>query len=199
MAAHSAQAALFEPSALPRGLDYEPDFMTPAEEAALLDEMSRQPFREAHFQGYTARRRIVRFGAGDYGNGDPGADELNPALPFSGFLVPWRRRIAQWRSLPEDDFVHALLTEYQPGTPIGWHSDAPQFGIVVGLSLAGPARMRFRPHAAQYDRSAVFTLQLEPRSAYAMAGEVRRHWQHQIPPVKHLRYSITFRTLKNND
>lgn len=37
---------------------------------------------------------------------------------------------------------------------------------------------------------------LHPRSAYVLAGEARFAWQHLIPPTKELRYSITFRTLK---
>jgi hypothetical protein len=35
---------------------------------------------------------------------------------------------------------------------------------------------------------------LEPRSAYRLAG-ARHDWQHSIPPMAELRYSITFRTL----
>ena len=99
--------------------------------------------------------------------------------------------------MDENAFVHALLSEYRPGTPIGWHSDAPHFDLTVGISLAGAARMRFRPYAAQHDRKAIVSLELEPRSIYVLRGEVRRHWQHQIPPVKQLRYSVTFRTLVN--
>jgi alkylated DNA repair dioxygenase AlkB len=100
--------------------------------------------------------------------------------------------------VPEASFVHALITEYRPGTPIGWHSDAPHFERVVGISLAGAARMRFRPYAAKNDRSAAIALELAPRSAYAMEGDVRWRWQHHIPPTRELRYSITFRTLRGD-
>ena len=37
---------------------------------------------------------------------------------------------------------------------------------------------------------------LEPRSIYLMRGVVRREFEHSIPPVETLRYSITFRTLR---
>jgi len=37
---------------------------------------------------------------------------------------------------------------------------------------------------------------LEPRSAYVMGGAARAAWQHSIPAVDALRYSITFRTLR---
>jgi alkylated DNA repair dioxygenase AlkB len=39
-------------------------------------------------------------------------------------------------------------------------------------------------------------IELAPRSAYVLDGEVRRAWQHTIPPAKSERYSITFRTMR---
>jgi alkylated DNA repair dioxygenase AlkB len=141
---------------------------------------------------------VVRYGEGDYpASYGPAAEELNPRRPFPDFLVPVRRKVAQWLGMDELDFPHALITEYQPGTPIGWHSDAPHFETIVGLSLAGTVRMRFRPYAAKNDRKAGIELLLAPGSAYVMQGEIRWKWQHHIPPTKELRYSITFRTLKN--
>jgi len=35
----------------------------------------------------------------------------------------------------------------------------------------------------------------EPRSAYHLTGPARHEWQHSIPSVTELRYSITFRSL----
>src|SRR4029078_9285898 len=83
----------------------------------------------------------------------PAAEETNPRRPFPDFLLPLRRRSAQWGGLDESAFPHALVTEYQPGTPIGWHSDAPHFDIVVGISLAGSARLRFGPSAIKDERA----------------------------------------------
>jgi alkylated DNA repair dioxygenase AlkB len=201
MLAVSPQSVLFEPAQdLPHGLEYRPDFITAGDEAALLAEFSRLPFNEARFQQYTARRRVVRFGEGEYpASYGPHAEAINPRCPFPDFLVPLRRRVAQWRGLAEAAFPHALITEYRPGTPIGWHSDAPHFEIVVGISLAGAARMRFRPYAIKdmrARRAATIELALAPRSAYVMQGDIRWQWQHHLPPTRQLRYSITFRTLR---
>jgi alkylated DNA repair dioxygenase AlkB len=69
------------------------------------------------------------------------------------------------------------------------------FATVVGISLLAPARMRFRRDVN--GRREVFDLELEPRSGYVLAGEARTKWQHHIPPTKSLRYSITFRSLRN--
>ena len=201
MLAVSPQSALFEPAPdLPHGLVYRPDFITAGDEAALLAEFSRLPFNAARFQQYTARRRVVRFGEGEYpASYGADAEAINPRRPFPDFLVPLRRRVAQSRGLAEGAFPHALITEYRPGTPIGWHSDAPHFDIVVGISLAGAARMRFRPYAikdTRERRASTIELELAPRSAYVMQGDIRWQWQHHIPPTRNLRYSITFRTLR---
>ena len=76
----------------------------------------------------------------------------------------------------------------------GWHRDAPAFGTVVGVSLAGSSRLRFQ--RGKGDDRRVWELLLEPRSGYVLAGKARTAWQHSIPPTKELRYSITFRTLR---
>jgi alkylated DNA repair dioxygenase AlkB len=103
-------------------------------------------------------------------------------------------KVAGWGGGPEDAFVHPLGTEYRPGTPIGWHRDKPEYGLVIGISLASACRMRFRPYDNQRDRNAVVTLELAPRSLYVMQGDIRWRWQHSIPPARALRYSMTFRT-----
>lgn len=199
MLAAPTQTSLFAPAQdLPHGLVYEPDFLSPAEESALLAQFQALPFNEARFQQYTARRRVVRYGEGDYpASYGPEAEAINPRRPFPDFLVPLRRRVAEWRGIPETAFPHALITEYRPGTPIGWHSDAPHFELVAGISLAGAVRMKFRPYPAKRGEAPGpgFELQLDPRSIYLMQGDIRWRWQHHIPPTRELRYSITFRTL----
>lgn len=65
--------------------------------------------------------------------------------------------------------------------------------MIAGISLLGDARMRFRPWPPRKG-AAVFALDLPPRSAYVLRGEVRWRWQHGVEPTRELRYSITFRT-----
>jgi alkylated DNA repair dioxygenase AlkB len=45
-------------------------------------------------------------------------------------------------------------------------------------------------------RERSLALEFEPRSIYRLAGAARWEWQHALPPVRALRYSITFRTLR---
>jgi alkylated DNA repair dioxygenase AlkB len=102
--------------------------------------------------------------------------------------------MANFAGLPEHELVEAILTEYSPGAPIGWHRDVAQFDVVIGVSLAASCRMRLKPYKAD---GKILSVILEPRSAYIMRGAVRWNFQHSISPVSQLRYSITFRSLRN--
>jgi alkylated DNA repair dioxygenase AlkB len=42
------------------------------------------------------------------------------------------------------------------------------------------------------------SLVAEPRSAYVLKGASRTEWEHSIPAVESLRYSITFRNLRRD-
>jgi alkylated DNA repair dioxygenase AlkB len=113
--------------------------------------------------------------------------------------LPLRDKVAAWLNIPTEDFAHGLVTEYRPGTALGWHRDVPQFAVIVGISLAGPCRMRFRPYPPKPNKKeGAFALDLEPRSAYVMRNEARWGWQHSIPTTKNLRYSVTFRTYRRS-
>ncbi len=183
--------------ALPHGLLYRPDFLTPEEETALLAEVRQLGFRRARFQQYTALRRVVRFGSESVPSRIPDEESDFPRIDFPPFLLALRARVAEWTGIPEERFEHGLVTEYEPGTPIGWHRDAPNHETVAGISLANACRMRFRPmpiRGKAPDKDRTIALTLEPRSIYVMKDEIRWQWQHHIPAVKALRYSITLRT-----
>lgn len=177
-------------TSLPDGLVYQPEFIRPDEEGALLSHIRTLPVAEARYKEYVAKRRTASFGYG-YDFVD---NALQPAPPIPDFLLPLRGKVASWANVSEAAFVQGLVTEYRPGTPIGWHRDVPQFGIVVGVSLEGACTMRFRPYPPSR-RERAFTLALGPRSAYLFRDAIRWRWQHSIPEVPALRYSITFRTL----
>jgi alkylated DNA repair dioxygenase AlkB len=111
------------------------------------------------------------------------------------FLHPLRERAAALLHVDAGDIEHALVSEYRPGTALGWHRDVPDFELVCGISLASACRMRFRPFPPTKHRKSVLSLELAPRSAYVLRGDARWRWQHSIPPTRALRYSITFRTM----
>src|SRR5262245_7662926 len=179
------------PQDLPAGMVYEPNFIARDEEAVLLSEIRNLPLREAKYKEFTAKRRIMSYG----GSYDFSSNELVPAGPIPPFLDELRERAARWVEKPASLFTHALIAEYKPGTQLGWHRDVPDFEMIVGVSLGGACRMRLRPYPPPKGRSAEsLSAELEGRSAYVMRGHARWHWQHSVPPVKALRYSITFRT-----
>jgi alkylated DNA repair dioxygenase AlkB len=186
----ASQQPLFdEPAALPNGLVFRPEFLSAEEERELLGHIAALELHEAQYKQYTARRRVASFGA-EY---DFDANELKPAPGLPPFLAPLREKVAAWVGIPAESFTHALVSEYRAGTPLGWHRDVPQFEVVVGISLAADGRMRFRPYPP-HARDAIFALDLPPRSAYILRGDVRWKWQHSVEATKALRYSITFRT-----
>jgi len=195
MSRHHEQGGLFEaPQELPQGLVYEPNFLTQDEEDGLLAHITPLPLREAKFREYFAKRRVAHFHDGPhaprYDDGDADSFSSGPLPPF---LAALREKVARRLELAPADFVHVLVSEYRPGTPIGWHRDRPEYGIVVGISLAGVGRMRWRPYAHQ-DAQHTVTLDLAHRSMYVMRGPIRWQWQHSMPPMRELRYSITMRT-----
>ena len=76
--------------------------------------------------------------------------------------------------------------------------------VIAGISLLSPSRMRFRPYRSPKDvtranppRRTTHEIVLAPRSAYLLTGSARRDFEHSIPAVDRLRYSITFRTLRS--
>jgi alkylated DNA repair dioxygenase AlkB len=176
--------------AWPDGFRYEADLITAAEEAAVLDEIRKLEFHAVQMRGVTARRRVIQYGwkySFDRSRLAPG-----PEIP--AFLLPCRDRAAAFAQVDPASLSEALLTEYQPGAPIGWHRDAPGFELIVGISLLSACRFRFRRGAGR--GSERVSVALEPRSAYVLSGPARSEWQHSIPGVDALRYSITFRTLR---
>ena len=188
------QTELFAPlRALPKGLRYEEDFLDAEEEQALLAGLAELPLREARYKEWVAKRRVVSYG----GRYDFDRNVLLPDAPIPPFLRSVRARAADWAAIAAAHLGYAVVAEYRPGTALGWHRDVPEFGVVVGVSLAGVARMRFRhyPHVSGTG-ARVLSLELKPRSIYLLRGDARWQWQHAISPTKTLRYSITFRALR---
>ncbi len=71
------------------------------------------------------------------------------------------------------------------------------FEDVVAVSFLSPCTLRFRRRQAQgWERAA---RKVGARSAYLLRGPARREWEHSVPPVDRLRYSVTFRNFVAGD
>lgn len=190
------ERSLFDPD-LPDGFVYRPGFISSEDEAQLVGAIGEVEFSAFEMRGVVARRRVAFFGS----SYDAGRTET-PPLPV--FLLPLRERAAAFARVHPDAFAMALINEYPPGAPIGWHRDAPQYDMIFGVSLLSACRMMLRPYvspsalraAEGRRRKATHQITLERRSAYLMAGKSRTGYEHHIPGVTDLRYSITFRTLR---
>ena len=174
----------------PEGFLYQAEVLPPDEEQELVAHIQRLPLKEFEFHGYVGKRRTLSFGW----HYDFGSEMLQPTDEIPAFLHRLRERAAAFAGLTPPDLPHALVTEYSPGTTIGWHRDKGVFRDVVGVSLLSPCIFRLRRKtAAAWER---YSLTVEPRSAYLLRGASRTEWEHSIPAVDALRYSITFRSLR---
>jgi alkylated DNA repair dioxygenase AlkB len=178
-------------SPLPEGFKYQDDLIAPAEEQQFVRHIETLPLKEFEFQGFVGKRRVISFGW-RYDFNDRRLQKVDDIPPF---LLPLRDRAAAFAGLESAGFQHVLVTEYSPGAAIGWHRDKPMFAEVVGLSLLSPCRFRFRRQQpdGKWQRAAITAA---PRSAYLLAGPARTEWEHSIPEVDALRYSITFRNFR---
>jgi len=178
---------------LPDGMRYQEEFLSPKEEADLIHIVAQLPLANMKYQQYEALRRVVSYG-GQY---DFSAQRLNAAEPLPPWLDSLRERAGAWAGIRPEAFTQALIAEYQPGTPLGWHRDVPDFEDIVGISLGNDAVMRFRPYPHQKGDRSGLKMTLPPRSIYLLRGPARWSWQHAVSPTKALRYSITLRTARH--
>jgi alkylated DNA repair dioxygenase AlkB len=183
----SNQLSFLEPLAsLPEGFEYRANFVSPDEEAALLEHFRALDFKEYEFHSYLGKRRVVSFGL-HYASNDSTED-------IPDFLLTLRQKAADFAGLAPSELQQALVTEYAPGAGIGWHRDRPAYRDVIGVSFSSSCRFRFRRKTGSgWQRASVI---LEPRSVYLLRGPARTEWQHSIPPAERLRYSVTFRSIR---
>ena len=182
-----------EAADLPDGFRYYEGVVSPTEEGPLLEGLRVLAYGDVRMRGQVARRRTIHFGW-TYGYE---TWRVEPGPPMPEFLLGLRARAAALIAAEPETLAEVLVTHYPPGAGIGWHRDAPAFGVVVGVSLLGACRFRFQQGRGADRRTRAVTL--APRSAYVLDGTARWQWQHAIPPGRAERYSVTFRTLRTSD
>jgi alkylated DNA repair dioxygenase AlkB len=177
------------PLKLPEGFRYAPAVAPARLQEETLQGFESLSFKAFDFHGFEGKRRVVSFGW----RYDFSSEALAPAEPIPQFLLPVRDLAASFAGMVPDRLQQALVTEYSPGSPIGWHRDKAVFGTVVGISLLSACTFRLRRKVGtKWERVSIVA---EPGSAYVLSGPARQQWEHSIPPVEQMRFSITFREL----
>ena len=185
----SGQLDLFAaPKDKPEGLRYADAFVTKDEEAELIRTVAALPLQPFQFGAFEGKRRVTSFGF----RYDYSEQRMKAALPIPDWISRLIGRVEAFGGA-NCAIRQVLCTEYAPGAGIGWHRDKPHFDEVFGLSLGSSCPFRFRRAAGKKWQR--FTLEVAPRSLYAMTGSARHQWEHSIAPVATTRYSITFRTM----
>ena len=175
---------------LPEGFRYQENLLSVVEEATLLTHVASLPFTEFLFQGFVGKRRTVSYGW----HYDFNEQLLKSTTGMPEFLMPIREAAAHFANIAPETLQQVLITEYASGAGIGWHRDKGVFGDVIGISLGAPCTFRLRRRVGdKWERASI---QAAPRSVYLLRGPSRTEWEHSIPGVDELRYSITFRSVK---
>ena len=79
------------------------------------------PLKPFEFQGYFGNRRVQSFGFRyDYGLGGVELAEAPPP-----FLEPLLSKVAEFAGHAVQGFRQIGISEYRPGSCIGWHRDKP--------------------------------------------------------------------------
>src|SRR3982751_5554516 len=139
---NSTQAELFAAgSPLPDGFSYCDNFVSEGEEEELVTAIRRLSFDEVKLRGVVAKRRTPHFGL----TYDFQTFRLSAAPAIPSFMETIRERAGRLAVVAATEFQETLVTEYSSEAGIGWHRDAPQFGLIVGISLLSECTMQFRP------------------------------------------------------
>lgn len=186
------QTDLFDDTtpSFPEGFRYFPEALPRSLQNTLVSDISALPFKNFDFHGFRGKRRVISFGW----KYDFEIERIRKIGEIPPMLLPARALAASLAELEPTELKQALVTEYRPGAPIGWHRDKVAFGVVVGLSLLSSCTLRLRRKVEErWERVSIIA---EPGSAYVLSGQARAEWKHSIPPVEQLRYSITFRQVR---
>ena len=178
---------------LPAGFSYQNDFISVEEEEQLVQTIKQFDLKNMQFHEYEAKRKVISFGSG-WSFTEQQLKQGTPIPEAFEFLVV---KIANQLAVSKEQIAQFLITEYPVGSVINWHRDAPPFDMVAGVSLLADCNFKLRPHAKEKQtRNATIVLPVQRRSLYRMQGEAKNEWQHCTAPLNKVRYSLTFRTLK---
>lgn len=177
----------------PEGFTYVPDFITQEEENELIALCHAAELNTFVFHGYEAKRKVKNYGY----SWSFTKKELSKAADIPSDFHNLLTKVSDFLKIPYAEIAQFLIIQYDPGTMINWHRDAPPFDIIIGISLLSDCTFKLRRYENSVrGKGPILSLPVKRRSMYVMKDEVRSEWMHSVSPVKELRYSITLRTLR---
>jgi len=102
----SDQLVLFSEKRWPAGLRYEPAFVSPDEERALVTCLAELPLAPFQFGAFEGKRRVASFGW----RYDFSDQRLHAATPFPSWIVPVVTKVEAFADLPVGAIQHILFT-----------------------------------------------------------------------------------------
>ena len=134
---------LFDLPLLP-GLRFRDELIGREEESALIAQVERTGLSPFRFQGWTGKRQTKTFGW----RYDFDDRSFEPVEPLPEWLVGLRAQASGFAEIPPDEFVHALVTRYDPGAPIGSSRKRKPGKSGRSNSISRPAILSARPESA---------------------------------------------------
>jgi alkylated DNA repair dioxygenase AlkB len=167
---------------------YWPEFLEPAETAALVAELMESTRFRADSRVMYGRRVAVPRETAARGDRMP--------QPWTPLLAAVRDRIA---GLLETHFDFVFVNRYRDGRDsVAWHGDreADRRPLIASLSLGATRRFDFRPKPAPDWAPRPITLELADGDLLIMAGETQEWWEHRVrkdDAIHEVRLNLTFR------
>lgn len=154
------------------------DAVTPEEAAELIRRIRENPYMKPHEKAGIVTMR----------------DTYEYDLP--AWLAFFTQRLVEYRLFPSPP-TQALITQYPPGTHVRLHTDCDlRFGEpIAGLSLGDVTTFTLELEAARRKLAAT----LHQGSLYHMKGPARYEALHATQGCCGIRYSITFRQMKERN
>ena len=160
---------------LPTGARFDPAFLTPSQQAAVLAAVDAAALGRWIAGGSADSPRLVaNFG------GSPGRAAVTEALP--PFLHTLATGLATRFGWP-DPPAHCLVNDYRGRAGLDHHTDGPLYACSAVITLVGQALLELKPAAGQEESAAASPpvhLLLRPGCALALAGPAYADWTHGI-------------------
>lgn len=169
---------------------YWPEFLDPAESAALADDLRTTTRFRADSRIMYGRRVAVPRETGARGDGMP--------QPWTPGLLAVRDRLT---ALLGTGFDYVFVNRYRNGRDsVAWHGDreGARLPVIASLSLGATRRFDVRPKADPSWRPRPVSLDLYDGDLVVMAGETQLWWEHRVrkdPRIHEERLNLTFRQL----